>query len=257
MHETSSGSIPSIELTGRSVPGALDRHEGIPGWNQARYSSSSVLLVGAGGLAAFIAPLLVRKGIGAITILDDDIVEASNLNRQRFYAKDIGENKAVALARNLLPECTRATKLAGLGARFEQAVEIGVDFDFDVALCAVDNDPARVVMSRYFRACRKPVIFTGVSAQGDHGYVFVQEPSEACFNCLFPDAWEGGFPCPGTPVISDILAAVGALASFATDSVLVGRAREWNYRRLELKSGSMDAGVRIGCHPECNHREIR
>jgi hypothetical protein len=50
----------------------------------------------------------------------------------------------------------------------------------------VDNNPARVLASRYFRELRIPVIFTAVTADGDHGYVFIQEASGPCFGCLFP-----------------------------------------------------------------------
>jgi len=48
------------------------------------------------GIISMIAPTLARKGIGRITLLDDDVVEHSNLNRQRFYIEDVGrQNKAV------------------------------------------------------------------------------------------------------------------------------------------------------------------
>src|SRR5262249_48037429 len=94
----------SRRLLGTAIPGALDRQQRIAGFDQAVYSKSRVLCIGAGGLVGHIVPTLVRKGIGAITILDDDVVEPSNLNRQRFYFKDIAQNKAYALAENLLAE---------------------------------------------------------------------------------------------------------------------------------------------------------
>ena len=79
---------------GQCIPGATDRQQRLAGFDQAAYSTSSVLCIGAGGLISNIAPTLVRKGIGALTILDDDVVEVSNLNRQRFYSKDIGHEFA-------------------------------------------------------------------------------------------------------------------------------------------------------------------
>src|SRR5712691_4919092 len=104
MRPTFTDSRTSIRLSGVAIPGAEDRQKKIPGFDQAVYSRGRVLCIGAGGLISHIAPTLVRKGIGAITLLDDDIVEVSNLNRQRFYIEDVGENKALALAGNLLPE---------------------------------------------------------------------------------------------------------------------------------------------------------
>ena len=84
------GSRTSINLCGKAVPGAEDRQRKIPGFDQDLFSRSHVLCIGAGGITSQIAPTLVRKGIGRITLLDDDVVEPSNLNRQRFYI-DVGE----------------------------------------------------------------------------------------------------------------------------------------------------------------------
>src|ERR1700737_4330255 len=116
------GSRTSIELRGKAVPGAEDRQRKIPGFDQEVFSRSHVLCIGAGGIISHIAPTLVRKGIGRIALLDDDVVEASNLNRQRFYPKDIGRNKAIALAENLLPECIAETEIRGIPLRLEEAI---------------------------------------------------------------------------------------------------------------------------------------
>src|ERR1039457_3336175 len=160
----------SIRLSGKVIAGADDRQRKIPGFNQEVFSSSRVVLVGAGGIASPIALTLVRKGIGGIGLLDSDIVEASNLSRQRFFEKDIGNNKAVALAENLTLECIAATAIHGAPIRFEEAVAVGRDLSCDVAVCGVDNNPARVAVSRYFRKLGVPVIFAAVSRDGDHGY---------------------------------------------------------------------------------------
>src|SRR6185436_3171496 len=116
------------------------------------FSTRRVCCIGAGGLVSHIAPALVRKGIGGITLLDGDIVEPSNLNRQRFYEKDVGRNKAVALAGNFRCECTAATEIRGWGCRLERAIYRGLDLSCDVAVCGVDNNPARVAASRHFRS---------------------------------------------------------------------------------------------------------
>ena len=230
----------SIKLRGKAIPEAGDRQQKIPGFDQGIFSRSHVLCIGAGGIVSQIAPTLVRKGIGAITLLDDDIVEPSNLNRQRFYIKDIGENKALALARNLQPECIAETDIAGIPLRFEEAVARETDLSCDVAICGVDNNPARAAASRYFGANGTPVIFTAVSRNGDHGYVFVQTTDGACLGCMFPDMVnDDRYPCPGTPAIADILQAVGALAVYAVDTLLMNRQRLWNYRRISLSDGAL------------------
>src|SRR5881394_353546 len=131
----------SIRLRGKPIPGAEDRQQKISGFDQSVFSKSSVVAVGAGGIVSYIAPTLVRKGIGGITLLDDDFVEASNLNRQRFYIKDVGKYKALALAENLQAECIAATEIRGIALRLEEAIARGTDLACDVAICGVDNNP--------------------------------------------------------------------------------------------------------------------
>src|SRR5438309_7341080 len=98
MARTVSTSQLARKFIGQAIAGATARQQRVAGFDQAVYSRSSVVCIGAGGLISQIAPTLVRKGIGALSILDDDVVEASNLNRQRYYSRDLGHNKAYALA---------------------------------------------------------------------------------------------------------------------------------------------------------------
>lgn len=247
------GSRTSIELRGKAVPGAEDRQRKIPGFDQDKFSRSRVLCIGAGGIISQIAPTLVRKGIGKITLLDSDVVEPSNLNRQRFYIKDVGRNKAIALARNLQPECIVPTNIIGYATALEEAIAQGINLSCDVAVCGVDNNPARVAASRFFRSLQIPVIFAAVSRNADHGYVFVQDPSGPCIACLFPDmVADDRYPCPGTPAIADILQAVGSLVVYAVDTLLLERPRAWNYRRISLSDAANGGGSRIRQREDCS-----
>lgn len=255
MRLTFTASSTSVSLRGKAIPGAEDRQRQIPGFDQEKLSRSHVLCVGAGGIISQIAPTLVRKGIGRITLLDDDVVEVTNLNRQRFYIKDVGKNKAIALARNLQPECIVATEIRGHAFRLEEAMARRIDLSCDVAICGVDNNPARVAASRYFRAKGIPVIFAAVSRDADHGYVFVQDKIGPCIACLFPDIVNNDrYSCPGTPAISDIVQAIGSLAVYAVDTVIMLRPRNWSYRRFVLADRSLDGASitprRMDC-PSC------
>src|ERR1041385_8749517 len=147
MHPVFIDSPTSIELDGAAIPGSEDRQRLISGFDQEKFSRSHVLCIGAGGIVSQIAPTLARKGIGQLTLLDDDFVEVSNLNRQRFYIKDIGRNKALALAENLQSECIAPTEIRGIGFRLEEAIARRVDLGCHVALCGVDNNPARLAAS--------------------------------------------------------------------------------------------------------------
>jgi molybdopterin/thiamine biosynthesis adenylyltransferase len=71
----------------------MARQRKIPGFDQEKFSRSHVLCIGAGDIISRIAPTLVRKGLGKMTLLDPDLMEPSNLNRRRFYIEDVGKGK--------------------------------------------------------------------------------------------------------------------------------------------------------------------
>jgi molybdopterin/thiamine biosynthesis adenylyltransferase len=214
-----------------------NRQEKLAGFNQQALAASRIILVGAGGLGGEIGVTLTRKGIGELVILDNDIVEPTNLNRQKFYKSDLYKNKAIRLSRNLAKEGFNSTSLQGIALSFQDALDAGFDLLGNVAICGVDNNPTRVFASRFYKAQGIPVIFTAVSAQADHGYVFIQESGDdkACFGCLFPKSInDDTYPCPGTPAVADILKTVSGIVTYSVDSLLMKRLRTWNYKDIFL-----------------------
>lgn len=223
-----------VTVTANTVPpgageadSATDRQQRIDGFNQSTFSSSSALMVGAGSLGGQSSRALVRKGIGELIICDEDTVETSNLSRQPFYEDDIGENKAVALAENLKREGTCGTEITALPLFFEDAVARGHEFaGVDIAVVCPDNDEARLAVAEHFLD-QCPVVATGLGLDALHGYVFVQEPGEACFKCWRGDNAGGGDPCAPVPSTLDPAMAVSGLILHAIDSCLMDRYRDW------------------------------
>ncbi len=219
-------------------PGILSRQTMVPGFEQDKLEKVALAFIGAGGLGGEIALGGVRKGYKDLTFYDGDSVEASNLPRQRFYVKDIHEKKAVALGRNLQREAISQATLSAVPLQFQQAYKQGLVKKFDVAVCGVDNNPARTFVSRYCYHRKIPAVFVAVSADADNGYVFVQEPGGPCFGCLFPDALQDQrIPCDPTPASIDILKIVSGVVLYAIDTLIMGRKRGWNYREFFLAYG--------------------
>jgi len=80
--------------------GVADRQSKILGFSQNVLSNLTVMCAGAGGLGSAIGESLARKGVGHIVLCDEDTVEPSNLNRQKFYRRDIWKNKGLCLSKN-------------------------------------------------------------------------------------------------------------------------------------------------------------
>ncbi|NTU72420.1 MAG: sulfur carrier protein ThiS adenylyltransferase ThiF [Coriobacteriia bacterium] len=101
---------------------------------RARLAASHVAIIGCGGLGSNAAAMLVRSGVGELTIIDFDVVEESNLNRQMFFRDQLGLPKTEALAETLLrispnltlhsyQECVNAENLVGLVGGADVVVE--------------------------------------------------------------------------------------------------------------------------------------
>ena len=236
-----------------------DRQARVPGFRQDRLQAARVVLIGGGGIGGEVGEGLARKGVGTLEILDPDLVQLSNLSRQRFFEEDLYANKAVALASNLAREATDSSEITGHPLSFEEALRRGLDLGGDLIVCGVDNNATRVRVSRQFLDMR-PVVFIGVDELADHGYVFVQEGAGPCFACLFPHALDeaGGGECVKTGAVKDILKVVAGIALYAVDSLLMARKRAWNYREVSLAGFVPDASKlvnrRAGC-PVCAERE--
>jgi molybdopterin-synthase adenylyltransferase len=234
------------------MPSVTDRQEKIHGYDQKKLNEATILLIGAGGINGEISEGLVRKGTGKLVIYDYDEVEISNLNRQRFYKEDIGENKAIALCRNLKKESTCGSLLIAQPYAIEKHIEEGKVPDFDIAVVGVDHDKTRIDFSRYLLETNKPGIFLGISADTDRGYILIQEPARSCFACIFPPLETSGrMPCPNQPAVKDILKAIAGPALFAVDSLLMGLKRNWNYWIISLSGFVPDIKInhekRDGC----------
>ena len=231
-----------------------DRQEKVAGFDQAAAQNSGIFACGAGGLFAEQGPDLLRKGYGLIACADPDVFSPSNYPRQFCYAKDLYENKAMAVGDNLVQEAILGADILSFALPYQDARHY-VDWDaYDVGLCNVDNDSTRVDFSIDFRVMGKPALFCGVSRDANHGYVFIQEsrPETPCFGCAFPEAvGQQRTPCPGTPACRDILKVLGGLTCYAVDSIVGERPRNWNLRWVFLAGFAEDAHRIVEKNPDC------
>lgn len=220
----------------------------IPGFSQKRLDDLKVLLVGAGGLGGEVAEGLARKGAGEIHIFDQDTVEMSNLNRQKFFRRDLYKNKALRLARNITRQATGNSLIGGYPYRIQEAVAMDIIPDFDVMAVLVDNEETRVFCSEHFDT---PVIFSAVSINADRCYTMVQEPGGACYRCAIPEPKGESEQRCYLPSSIDVNKLVAALVLYAIDSLVMDRQRQWNYKEVNLGGFLRDRTLLISKNPSC------
>lgn len=159
---------------------------------QERLAASRVLIVGAGGLGAPAAMYLAAAGVGAMTLVDSDVVDVSNLHRQLLYGTgDVGRPKLdVARARlvDINPHVAIALHDTRITADNAQELVRG----HDVVIDATDNFPARYAINDACLATSVPFVYGSVARFEGQVTVFATRGGP-CYRCLFPEA-----PAPGS-----------------------------------------------------------
>ena len=151
---------------------------------QKKLSSSSALVVGAGGLGSPVLYYLAAAGIGHIGICDDDTVSLSNLNRQILhFPRDIGTPKTVS-AKEKLAAFSPDTDLRTYAFKIDDVTAAELFLEYDIVVSCVDSIAARHILNRAHLKTGVPLIDAGVS--GFSGYVLPVISGYPCYHCVFP-----------------------------------------------------------------------
>lgn len=130
--------------------------------HQKKLDKAKVLVVGAGGLGCPLLTNLVQMGIGETTVLDDDVVNESNLNRQWLYTPDdIGKSKVVC-AQNKLSSLNPNIRIAGIQERLTSKNAAAFVQGFDVVVDCTDNLAARYALDEVCHQFKLPLVFGGI-----------------------------------------------------------------------------------------------
>jgi molybdopterin/thiamine biosynthesis adenylyltransferase len=158
-----------------------DRQFRLEGWSQEILKNSRVLIAGVGGLGCEIAKNLAMVGVGHLDLVDLDIIEHSNLNRQvLFIDAEMGEPKATAAAKKLKQINPNIT-IKGYASSLERLTP-ELYKKADVIIGGLDSMNARLNLNAHCVRFKKPLIDGGVS--GYHGHVYTIFPYEnACYEC--------------------------------------------------------------------------
>ncbi len=245
----------------RGLREELNHSQGrVKGFDLATYQSGHAYLVGAGGLNSPVAITLARKGIGRMSIMDDDRVELKNLTRQLYFGDDVGKYKAHQLGHHAAKHGLFPTNIKSYPFRFQELVERRHDFcDASIIICGVDNNRTRQDVSAFAQAQGIPVIHAATSTDGAQLYVMIERPGGACWGCALPTYLNSNsYPCD-EPGILDVLLVAAGLIVFAVDVVLCERHCDWNYRRMYLCGSAPDrvANIeRVGTCRLCGSHDV-
>jgi sulfur-carrier protein adenylyltransferase/sulfurtransferase len=190
---------------------------------QFKLLDSKVLLLGAGGLGSPAAYYLAAAGVGTIGIIDDDVVEESNLQRQIIHnTKRIGQYKAES-ARETIEALNPDVKVITYIERLDETNVARIIADYDVIVDGTDNFPTRYLLNDAAIMANKPVVHGSVFRF--EGQLTVFKPNEGpCYRCLYPEPPPPALApsCAEAGVLGVLPGIIGLLQATETIKVLLG-----------------------------------
>ena len=180
---------------------------------QARLAAASVLVVGAGGLGVPVLQYLAAAGVGRLTIVDGDHVEASNLHRQPLYGvADVGRGKARAAAERLRA-LNRDVDVRAVESHATPGNIDALVASHDLVVECTDNFRAKFLVNDAVVRAQKPAVFASVHQYEGHLQVYRPLPHWPCMRCLWPAAPRDGLVgnCAEAGVLGPVPGALGAM----------------------------------------------
>lgn len=229
---------------------------------QFRLLSSRVLMVGAGGLGSAAALYLGSAGVGHITVVDHDRVEATNLQRQIAHTlARVGHFKATSIAQ-AIGDINPDVQVSVVTERADDAVLDRLVPQADVVLDCTDNFSTRQAINRAAVRHGKPLV-SGAALRFD-GQVSVfdtRQPKTPCYACVFPetDAPDEA-QCATMGVFAPLVGIIGSMQAAEALKLLCGLGTPLSGRMLMLDARNMawhEIGVQknLGC-AVCGTRKL-
>ncbi len=190
---------------------------------QFKLLDSRVLLIGAGGLGSPAAFYLAAAGVGTIGIIDADVVEESNLQRQIIHnTKRIGQYKAES-ARETIEALNPDVKVITYIERLDETNVARIIAGYDVIIDGTDNFPTRYLLNDAAIMANKPVVHGSVFRF--EGQLTIFKPNEGpCYRCLYPEPPPPALApsCAEAGVLGVLPGIIGLLQATETIKLLLG-----------------------------------
>ncbi len=222
---------------------------------QQRLHRGRVCVLGVGALGTHVAMLLARAGVGFLRLVDRDVLEWTNLQRQVLYEEADVESalpKAVAAAR-ALERVNRDVSIEPVVIDVDATSIVPLIADVDVVVDGSDNFELRYLLNDAALELNKPWIYGG--AIGTLGTTFTVIPGEtACLRCLFPEPPPAGSvpTCDTAGVLGPAAALVGALQASEAIKLLVGAWSACNRTLMTVDLWTLEiARVTAQRRPDC------
>jgi molybdopterin/thiamine biosynthesis adenylyltransferase/rhodanese-related sulfurtransferase len=190
---------------------------------QLKLRRAKVLMIGTGGLGAPLGLYLAAAGVGHLGLVDFDVVDSSNLQRQvTFSTSDVGKAKSEA-ARERLSGLNPMIKIEAFETRLTSENALDLFRDFDIIVDGTDNFPTRYLVNDACVLLGKPNVYGSIFRFEGQATVFGY-PGGPCYRCLYPEPPPPGLvpSCAEGGVLGVLPGIVGSIQAMETIKLILG-----------------------------------
>ena len=225
-----SQAAPALPMLSNDEIARYSRHLTLPEVGlegQRRLKAASVLMIGTGGLGAPSGMYLAAAGVGRIGIVDFDVVEASNLQRQIIHGTaDVGRPK-VESARDRLRDINPHVEIETHETQLNSRNALRLFANYDIIVDGTDNFPTRYLVNDACVLTGKPNVYGSIFRFEGQASVFwasAQDGQGACYRCLYPEPPPPGLvpSCAEGGVLGVLPGIVGAIQANETIKIILG-----------------------------------
>jgi len=229
---------------------------------QAKLLQSKVLLLGAGGLGSPALMYLAAAGVGTLGIVDADVVDASNLQRQIVHATSRVGTPKVESAAKAIAELNPDVKVVAYRERLTSANVDRIFADYEVVVDGTDNFPTRYLVNDASVFLGKPVVHGSIFRFDGQVTTFIPEKAAKkygmapgpCYRCLYPEPPPPHLApsCQEAGVLGILCGIVGTLQATDAIKILLGKGTTLDGRLLTYDSLKMKfRELKLRRSPEC------
>ncbi|WP_067218158.1 HesA/MoeB/ThiF family protein [Marinomonas gallaica] len=220
---------------------------------QMSLSGKRAVIIGAGGLGNIAATYLVGAGVGSLTLIDDDVVDVSNLPRQVLYTQEDVEQPKVSAAYKQLIARNEHVDIVPINARLS-AANIDQYLDgADVILDCCDNFTTRKMVHRWALARQCPLV-SGAAIRWEGQLITFRYDQNVtpCYECLYPDLSDQQLSCNTNGIIGPVVGTIGVQQALVAIKLLsgVGQVKHGSLQLFDGLSGDWRT-MRLSPDPEC------
>ncbi len=220
---------------------------------QRRLKAARVLMIGTGGLGAPLGMYLAAAGVGTLGLVDFDVVDASNLQRQIVHGtKDVGRPK-IESARDRLSDINPHVKIEGFETRLSSENALELFREFDIVVDGTDNFPTRYLVNDACVLTGRPNVYGSIFRFEGQASVFWAERG-ACYRCLYPEPPPPGLvpSCAEGGVLGVLPGIVGAIQANEAIKLILGGGEPLINRLLLFDAWKMRfRELRLRKDPDC------